>query len=442
MANENEEQITDVSSLLALLPRQNLTLIEKVGIQQSANFNFERLVHKRNLINQEAAIKMSAYITIIQADPKLAGNYADVMIEDKLISEDCLEEVLRYVRMGVTPYHLWIEKIKADLELPSYAYTSASKIGMLTVYLMRTMRCSLIGYQKLRKALEEDLDEDSPLRSVLTWTQARYSEIPQEFIDGYMRFANTDKKQERIDFQNNEVSLFSETLIDMLNYPIILDLVKAMEKQDKGLFSAIWNERPHMPSKFGRIDPNTMGAPQIKVMGEADNGSELRFGDNGVEGTGIFSDVGAGGGVADNGVITGSATTLTPTPKYVGGGMGHFAIDLLGYGPSGETPEQMEAWYIEHLRKLGIDPLQFLPKEDNDETVQAANETSGEDEAISNIPVGYRVIKKAKDSSERIMYKGKVHKTEAKAKEELEFITKENPVMAKAFKFEVEPVYQ
>src|SRR5699024_6709895 len=121
-------------------------------------------------------------------------------------------------------------------------FKRSSLPGMLTVYLVRTMRCSLIGYRKLVTALREEFADDDKIMEVVDFVESRYMEVPKVIKEDYMKLVNTDSNKKRYEFLNSELSLFTEVLVDMMKFPLDYNIMTNLVVEDKGIFQKLWIE--------------------------------------------------------------------------------------------------------------------------------------------------------------------------------------------------------
>ena len=119
--NENLDVIKCPSTRAETLSRQELSLGEQLAVEQYVSFNFERTLHKRNYQNYNTASTniFSAYVTIVQANPKILGNIVDYMVDEKFTTAEDVETILFWMSMGMVPYDIWVNKVIEDLKEPS-----------------------------------------------------------------------------------------------------------------------------------------------------------------------------------------------------------------------------------------------------------------------------------------------------------------------------------
>lgn len=397
---ENKDEIRDVSSLISLLDRKKLTLGEKLALEENVSLTYERLLHKRHYQNGEYAVtnKYSTYVLLIQRPPEILGNIVDCILEQGLSTEEDIEEILMYIRSGIVPYHLWVSKVIEDVKRPGYFFKRSSLPGMLTVYLVRTMRCSLIGYRKLVTALREEFADDDKIMEVVNFVESRYMEVPKVIKEDYMKLVNTDSNKKRYEFLNSELSLFTEVLVDMMKYPLDYNIMTNLAVEDLGIFQKLWIE-PALTDLLNAIPSEDEEGGNVTTKIEGSN-SERREEDE------------QGGGRAQ---------------------MSFFPVDLLGWGPNGETPEEWKA-ILEKMKKQNQEEgePQVITKE--------PAENKEDDVAISNEPKGYELLKVAKDSSNRVVSR-KFFPTKEQAESFRKFVLEQDKNLEKSFDFRIQPKF-
>ena len=132
------------------------------------------------------------------------------------------------------------------------------------------------------------------------------------------------------------------------------------------------------------------------------------------------------------------------TPQSTGAGMGSFAEDVLGYGPNGETPQEMKA-----LRERIKQRMAEIENGETEEPVvgfnapQEVEEPKEEepDTPVANGNVKYVVKKVAKDSSSRVMSE-RWFDTAQEAEKFKRDMLEGNPEMARNFEFKIEQGYR
>ena len=219
---------------------QNISLLKKLAIKETVSFQYEWFIHKHMRMETKESFNFSTYVCLIQAEPEYYGNFIEVMIDDIGIDEDVIEKCLQYIRSGFIPYQIWIDKVIADLKGSDY-YSKTSVEGMLLVYLMKTMQTSILGYLKLHKALI-DADISDEINNVVYTANAMFLQLPKDIKDKYMEMFTTEDNDLRDKFMDNELSLFTETLIDMTQYPINLQTLMSIERGEVPATTQFWDE--------------------------------------------------------------------------------------------------------------------------------------------------------------------------------------------------------
>lgn len=412
--NKKEEidQVADVSSLIALCHRtDNMSAIQQLALKQKVAFHFEFTLHSYMRNEGVASNKFATYISLLETKPEFYGNVCDILV-DNFVSESIVEECLLYIRSGIIPYHLWTDKLVHDLK-GSFYYNQASIGGLLAVYLGKTLKASLIAFNKVIKVLEEEFCqefsyEDNPnagrlgikkaddkwqdVKEAIAFVKARAFEYPQDLKEKYMKAFATNDDSERIKFQENETTIFTETLIDMLKYPFDHEVIEKMQEGTASPFEDFW------------ITPPMAGGSTLVSYAR-----------------------GAGNTMQQS----------VNEQEEQQGGMGSW-LAMLGYGPHGETPEEMA-----RQRELANRQDELLDSDDF-ETVEQVKKDVRElrqqkTRVISNEKnVEYCVKKVAKDGSERVMSVN-WFPSEKAANEFVEEIKESNPAMARAFEFKIEP---
>ena len=302
-----DEQVSDVSSLINLCAREeNLPALQLIGMKQRVAFRFERMLHSYMYNCGSATAKFATYITLLETKPNVYGNVCDILSE--FVSEEVIEECLMYIRSGIVPYHVWTDKLLDDIKGSAF-YNKESIAGMLTVYLGKTLRASLIAYHKAVKALEEESDKlPEDVMAGIEFIKTRYMEIPQDVREEYMNAFNTEDEEMRRKFADNETSIFTETLVDMLSKPISQEALEAAERGELGPYDIFWVEPP-----FGGATP-------------------------------LVSNARGEGGVATSippQQTQGQQDPNQPQTSMTPPGMGSW-LKVIGRGPKGETAEEME----------------------------------------------------------------------------------------------------
>lgn len=385
------------------LMRSTLSLGEQLALEQYVSFNYERTLHKRNYQNYNARSSTiySTYVTLIQADPKIMGNIVDYILDKELSTEGDIEKILFWMSMGIVPYDIWINKVVEDIKEPSWFFSKTSLTGLITVYLAKVLRCSLVGFNKLVKALKEDFYSDDTVMRAVTFAEARYLEVDPKIKEDYMKLIKTDNEDTRRKYYDNEISLFSECLIDMMNHPLMLDELTKMREtgNDLGIFHIYW------------FDPQAM-----KAQDEARNNKGAKKHIEEVTGESFdnWNVVGVGPNSAQNIEIP-----VGGSKPQGNAGMGVFPVDLLGWSVIGEPPANSNKNVEEASGTLVEEPKEVV---------------------VSNVPSkGWVVLKVAKDSSNRVMSK-KRFPTREEAVQFRELVLKDSPELQDKFEFKIEPI--
>ena len=486
MIDKSDDKIIDVSSLIALCQKtENLPMVQKIALKQKVAFRFEYTLHAYMRNESPASDKFATYISLLETKPEFYGNVCEILV-DNFVTESVVEECLQYIRSGIIPYHFWTDKLINDIKTTFY-YNKASVGGLLAVYLGKTLKASLVAFNKAVEALEEEFcsteinyeenetagrmgivkreDKWVDVRESIAFVKSRALDFPEDMKQEYMDALITDNEEERVKFQENETTIFTETLIDMLKYPFDSE---AIQKIDEGLatpFDDFW------------VTPLFGGGSSTLVSNARSTGNTMQ------------QDVSA--------------------QQEQEGGMGSW-WEMLGYGPHGETPEQMEELRVKNDEDFHWDNpsfRQFIAENEIDEDFERdiydslttinrkyirrnytniLNEhrdvndpdyitTSDEKRILEQVNkfkpfaekaygdfilgqinffitgdtkkkvhtitnetnVKYRVQKVAKDGSQRVMSENWFD-TEREARDFVKEVTESNPVMAKAFEFKVE----
>lgn len=388
--------MTNEISFINTLPRtSDMSVLVKQAVRQGASMAFERMLHKRHYQDSAVTRKISAYLTLVQMEPQYVGNCCDFMIEKKLINEDDMEDVARYLCSGEIPYGFLTQKLIEDFKGSSFFFSDTTKPGMLLVYLAKVMGCSLIGYKKMYRAVQEEFGGDEEIDEILNFLECRYYEIPERIKNDYFAYIHAKTNKDRMKFRENEISLFTEVLVDMLKYPISMEAVKEVtENGSNSLFTVFWRT---MDTRMG-IPMNT-GSSSVAEPEITDSSSEK------------------------------------PAEPTAIKDMSFFPVDLLGWGANGETPEEC-AKIISNLMHNGA--VEDVVDEEIKQDVQP--QVQEEETPITNTPKGWQVLKIAKDSSQRVMSKIKCT-SEKEAKNLIESWKKDYKEMFNNFDFKIEPIY-
>lgn len=380
---QEQEKEVNVDNLIALCQKVDpISALRDYAIKESVDFTYEWMIHGYMRSDTKESRLFGTYICLIGADPQYYGNYIDHMINDHGIEEEFINKVLMYIRTGIVPYNIWIDKLISDIKNGAESYEKSSIPSMLLVYLLKTMRTSLIGFNKLVKALrDEDNNIDEKLLKVVDIAEACLKDIPTNLKEEYMVAFSSSIEETRRKFQDNELSLFSEILLDMLQCPLDIEAVQALEKGELPAFAPVWVEPP-----FG-IGTNIAYNARSK---EAENPND----------------------VDENG---------QPKQQNKKLGMGSFAVDVLGYGKDGATPAEME----ERRKALA---------EENGDISVLKEEPLHE---ISNENVRYVLRKVAKNGSKRVVSEN-VFNTEEEAEKLREEIITSMPDITRSFDLRID----
>lgn len=379
---ENDEDKVDLSSLVDYYLKRKvdpLPAVKRAIIRQNVALSYEWFVNMHMRIGTSASWDFSTFRCLIQALPEYYGNYIEVMIEDFEVKQETIEKSLQHIRSGLIPYQIWIDKVIADIKSGGEYFNAQTVPSLVFVYLLRTMRTSIIGYMKLFKALmDEDNKIPEEVRDMVFAAHVYFSEMPAEMKSEYMdAFKSEDLVTQRA-FQDNELSLFNETLLDAMRNPLDLQKYIDIENGDSPVFSVFWHEEMSMkPPLINR----SRGQEEVNKAEVARRNAGL--------------------------------------PKRRGG-FGNFRMDVLGYGPNGETPEEMRR-KLQELNGM----TDFEPVERDGGNPEAPEE-----------PVTYVVEKVAKDSSERVVSRSKF-KTHDSAEQFIHDVSEAAPDMLNSFEFRI-----
>lgn len=384
----NEEHVEDVSNLVEYYIKNNtmdpLPSLLQCAVKQNVSFAYEWFINMHMRIDTKESWYFSTYRCLVQAQPSLYGNYLKCMQDEFDVDEEVLNKVLTHIRSGLVPYQLWIDKLISDIQRGGEYFSKQSLPGLVLVYLMKTMRTSIIGYIKLHKAL---LDEENKIpdevKDVVIMAHTIFLEMPKELKQEYMEaFASENPVIQRA-FQDNELSLFSETLIDIMRNPIDPELCLSLLNGELPPFTKFWVEpvnttQPIINRSRGNVDLQ-------KIQEE-----RLREG--------------------------------LPTLQ---GGMLPFDTYVLGYSPDGESPKTAK---LKRKIKSGL-----FDENEIDKMVSEIDKESG---AVAKKDVEYVVEKVAKDSSSRVMSKTSFE-TKPEAEKFIKTVTETAPDMLKVFEFRI-----
>lgn len=351
-----------------------LPAVKKAIIRQNVALSYEWFVNMHMRIGTSASWDFSTFRCLIQALPEYYGNYIEVMIEDFNVKTETIEKALQHIRSGLIPYQIWIDKVISDIKSGGEYFNAQTVPSLVFVYLLRTMRTSIIGYMKLFKALmDEDNKIPEEVRDMVFAAHVYFSEMPADMKAEYMNaFKSEDPVVQRA-FQDNELSLFNETLLDAMRNPLDLQKYIDIENGDAPAFSIFWHEELSMKPPLVN---KSRGAEEVNKAEVARRNAGL------------------------------------PQRR---GGFGNFRMDVLGYGPNGETPEEMKR-KLQELSGALDEPI--IETEENTE------------------PVEYVVEKVAKDSSNRVMSKSSFS-SEQEAEKFIKSVTEAAPDMLNSFEFQI-----
>ena len=238
--------------------------------------------------------------------------------------------------------------------------------------------------------IKKEDDKWADLKDGIAFVKARALEYPQDLKEKYMKAFSTNDDSERVKFLENETTIFTETLIDMLKYPFDHEVIERMQAGTASPFEDFWVTPP-----FGG------GSTLVSYARGAGNTMQQEVSEQ----------------------------------QEQQGGMGSW-LAMLGFGPNGETPEEMA-----RKRELAERQAELMLDEDDRETVERVKKEVREirnTHIISNEKnIQYCVKKVARDGSERVMSEN-WFETEKQAQEFVKEVTESNPAMAKAFEFKIE----
>lgn len=394
----NEEQVADVSSLIALCQRtDDMSAIQKLALKQKVAFHFEYSLRSYMRNEGTPSNKFGAYISLLETKPQFYGNVCDILTEN-FVSEEIVEECLMYIRSGVIPYQFWIDKLLMDLR-ESFYYGTASISGLLTVYLGMTLKTSLIAFNKVIKALEEDIDKyNDDVKEAIEFNKIRALEIPQNMKEEYMHMFATNDESERVKFVENETKIFTKTLIDMLKFPFNHEIIEKMATGTVTPFEDFWVTP--LGGGSSALLSNARGAGNTMVQSTTETQNEEE----------------------------------QPAMSW---------WEMLGYGPLGESKEEMQRRkeLARRQRELNNRAEELLTTDDKERAQQIVQEIQEDrhSRVISNEQnVEWCVKKIAKDGSKRVMSEN-WFPSEQKAREFIREVTESNPMMSRAFEFVAEP---
>lgn len=390
MHNESKCEIVDVSNLINLYPKADpLPILINTAIDQDVSFAFEFMKHSYIRNDNEYSRRFGAYLCLAKANPKYYGNYIERLLD--FVTEDDINEILRYIRSGLVPYKIWYEKLGEDLK-SLWTVNQTSLPGMLTVYLMKTLRCSLIGFGKAVRYLKEECNLCDELLQVVQLVETRNLEIPDFLRTEYARAFSATTEEERRMFQDNELTLFSEILEGQINFPLSINKIEKAMEIDR--------------DDFRRYVVDLWDTP-LNAMG---NGAQVKA--SVPTGANAFLDEMTGNNNQRN-------VPLPPDPNH---NMGIFALDVLGYE------------WVEEDEELDVtEEFNELPKAEQ----HAIMEEPKKLHKIENKPTQYVLKKVAKDSSSRVMSETWFNTKEEALKFKRE-IEDSNPEITRVFDFIIE----
>lgn len=444
----------DINNLRSLYPRSVVSFAHKMTIQQTVSFAFEYTQHKYMRLGTEEGKVFGAYLTLLKTEPDDMGNTIAEL--EKFVDEEVVEECLRYIRTGVVPYHILGKKLIKDLKADAEPYyLETSKPSMLYVYLLKIMRCSFMGYNKIHKMLMEEIDSFSDeIADAIHSAYAWYLSYPQSLKEEYVKAFNTKVEETRRKFVDNELSLFSEILSDTMGQPLIKEFINDVENGIKPAFYPIWLDPSLMEMQMVDVTPAvTNEATETQTVADGDVITEVPY------------------NVQNKDAISHRNTS------YIGA----FYVKVLGWTVDGKTPEdvvnEMKLMQMasdgsdlsdEELEKRAKRMYGMVEAQDEHAKYQESEEAKAHKEAlkevditkvpkraplykdeevkpvrtheISNVATRYCVLKVAKNMSHRVMSK-RWFDTLQEAEEFREAIVKDNPEIAKNFDFKIEEVY-
>lgn len=382
-------------SFIELCPRTDtLPAIQYIAMKHKVCLRFEHLLNKYLYIENKASYKFATYVTFLETPPELFGNVADILSEN-FVPADVVEECLMYIRSGIVPYHIWTDKLLSDMK-ETFLYKKESLSGMVTIYLGKALKASLIAFNKAVNALEENehtLSDDVKLG--ISVIKSRFREIPHEMKENYLKMYYTDDEVERRKFQDNEMSIFSETLINTLDYGFDDEVLKEMYEGKTNIFKDFW----------------------------------LSFGMSG--GVATYNSP------SDDQLVTSVNTISGGTSSTMG-----CWWTLLGYGPNGETPEEYERLLRlrEHSEEMDDKILLGLIDEtENNSTKDEISTPQKTDQVpITNAKnLKYAVKKVTKDASHRVMSINWFN-SKSEAEDFIDEVINSNPALGVSFDFQIE----
>ena len=143
-----QEDIAEVDSLVNYYVSRKvdpLPAIKQAIIRQNVAFSYEWFVNMHMRIDTPEAWAFSTYRCLIQALPEYYGNYIEIMRDEFHVNEETIEKCLRHIRSGLIPYQIWIDKVISDIKGGGDYYGLQTVPSIVFVYLLKTMRTSIIG---------------------------------------------------------------------------------------------------------------------------------------------------------------------------------------------------------------------------------------------------------------------------------------------------------
>lgn len=395
--NIEEQIINPDTSFIDLCQRvENLPLLKEIELKTFVSLKFERMQHSYMYNTGKASKEFATYLTFISSSPKYYGNICDILL-DEFVNETVIENCLKNIRAGLIPYDIWVNKLLEDIQDYSF-YRKSSIGGLLTIYLGKALRASLIAFNKAVKALEDENYFDiEDVRKAVAFNKFRFFEINQEAKEDYMELftAGTDNEQRdnkaeerRRDVFDNELSIFKETLVDMLQRPFNKEVLKLMEEKEIHPFTKFWVDPELFPG---------MGGQSKKVP----------------------APIGDTGSNSSSSVGVSSATTPTDTQASDDSFMGAWHL-LAGWTDEGIPPKK-------HKNLLKENEVENEMDEDLQEDIQQVAQEEG---------MQFVVEKVAKDSSSRVMSQSWFN-TREEAEQFKKTLIEDSPEMAKHFDFRI-----
>lgn len=456
-----ENYFTDI---LDKYPVKELSMLKKIAIKQEVSSTFERFEHNYMLSNCKEGAMLGAYICLVQANPEYIGNYIQLLRE--LVPEEELGNAVGYFRMGEIPYYLFVNKAVADVKSTGGMYNKNSVGPYLASFLTKTMRASLIAYERLHTALMEDYDTYSDdVKEAINFGKAWRARYSDRLVDEYYKAAHPETQDARKRFMSIELSIFTEVMLDMSNAKFNWGVIEAIEKGELPCYFPL--QGLGMDDMIDGMSPEEVSAVMSTSTTQATPTATSAGGTSTVEAAPVKKNNNASNDKNSN--------------TFVGDSMSCFATKLLGWGVMGETPEELE----EHRKKqremieqamsqggetdenasgaeyndkvismitstlLGIDKkLQILEAritelENKSIRQEKYNDiTSGQNkgdkvDTMSNENKYFILKKVAKDGSSRVMWKGKYNSLEEAEQRKKELCN--NPDIIKNFDFVIEP---